>query len=59
MLSDNALAVLKRRYLRKGPDGQPAETVEQMFRRVAFHVAAVEEEWGGDVAAIEARFYDL
>ena len=58
-LSDNALAVLKRRYLRKGPDGQPAETVEQMFRRVAAHVADVEEEWGGDVAAIEVRFYDL
>ncbi len=58
-LTENALAVLKRRYLRKGPDGQPVETVEQMFRRVASHVAAVDEEWGGDVAAAEAIFYDL
>ena len=58
-LTENALAVLKRRYLRKGPDGQPMETVEQMFQRVVFHVAAGEEKWGGDVAAMEGIFYDL
>ncbi len=58
-LTENALAVLKRRYLRRGPDGQPAETVEQVFQRVAFHVAAVEEEWGDDVAAVGGTFYDL
>ncbi len=58
-LTENALAVLKRRYLRKGPDGRPVETVEQMFHRVASHIASVEEEWGGDVAAAEAVFYDL
>ena len=58
-LTENALAVLKRRYLRRGPDGEPVETVEQMFHRVASHIAAVEGEWGGDVAAAEALFYDL
>jgi ribonucleoside-diphosphate reductase alpha chain len=58
-LTENALAVLERRYLRRGPDGEPVETVEQMFHRVASHIAAVEEKWGGDVAAAEARFYDL
>jgi ribonucleoside-diphosphate reductase alpha chain len=58
-LSENSMAVLKRRYLRKGPDGRPVETVEQMFRRVAGHVAAVEAAWGGDVAQAEAAFYDL
>jgi len=58
-LTENALAVLKRRYLRKGSDGQPVETVEQMFHRVVSHIAAVEEEWGGDVAAAEMAFYDL
>ena len=58
-LTENARAVLERRYLRKGPDGRPVETVEQMFHRVASHIAAVEEEWGGDVAAVEAAFYDL
>jgi ribonucleoside-diphosphate reductase alpha chain len=51
--------VLKRRYLRKGPDGRPVETVEQVFHRVASHIAAVEAEWDGDTAAAETEFYDL
>jgi len=58
-LSENAFAVLRRRYLRKGPDGESVETVEQMFHRVASHIAAVEERWGVDVAKTEAVFYDL
>ena len=58
-LSQNALEVLRRRYLRKGPDGQPVETVEQMFQRVAHHIAAAEAEWGGDVGEAEERFFDL
>ncbi|MCP4537986.1 MAG: adenosylcobalamin-dependent ribonucleoside-diphosphate reductase [Chloroflexi bacterium] len=58
-LTENALAILERRYLRKKADVQSAETVEQMFHRVTFHVAAVEVEWGGDVEATESIFYDL
>lgn len=58
-LSQQAITVLERRYLRKGPDGHPAETVEQMFRRVTSYVAAVEAEWNGDVRAVDAAFYDL
>ncbi|RME35333.1 MAG: ribonucleoside reductase class II, partial [Thermoflexia bacterium] len=58
-LSPNALEVLRRRYLRKGPDGKPLETVEEMFRRVAHHIALAEETWGGDVGAVEEAFYDL
>ncbi len=58
-LTENALAVLERRYLRKGPDGRPAETVEQMFHRVTSHIAAVEEKWNGDGGATEKAFYDL
>lgn len=58
-LSPNALEVLRRRYLRRGPDGKPAEMVEEMFRRVAHHVAAVETAWKGDVQAAEEIFYDL
>jgi adenosylcobalamin-dependent ribonucleoside-diphosphate reductase len=58
-LTENARAVLTRRYLRKGPDGKPVESIEQMFRRVAHHVALAEQEWGGDVAAAEEAFYDL
>jgi ribonucleoside-diphosphate reductase alpha chain len=58
-LAENAQAVLRRRYLRKGPDGRPAETVEQMFRRVVSHIAAVEKERGGDVAEAEVTFHEL
>jgi ribonucleoside-diphosphate reductase alpha chain len=58
-LPENSLAVLKRRYLRRGADGQPIETVEEMFRRVAHHIALVEAEHGGDVAATEDAFYKL
>ena len=58
-LPENSLAVLRRRYLRRGPDGQPVETVEEMFRRVAHHIALVEADHGGDVAATEDAFYRL
>ncbi|MFQ5905724.1 MAG: vitamin B12-dependent ribonucleotide reductase [bacterium] len=38
-LSQNALAVLKRRYLKKNDKGEIIETPEQMFRRVAKNIA--------------------
>ena len=50
-LDDNALTVLQRRYLRRDGNGQPAENVEEMFWRVASHVAAVESDLGGDAQA--------
>jgi ribonucleoside-diphosphate reductase alpha chain len=56
-LSENALAVLKRRYLRRGPDGKPVESVPDMFYRVASHVASVEDE--GSRAKIGGAFYEL
>ncbi len=58
-LSDNARTVLTKRYIRRGADGRPAETVEGMFWRVAYHVAEVESEWGGDVLATAKTFYEL
>ncbi len=58
-LSENGLAVLRRRYLRRGLDGKPIETVEEMFRRVAHHIALVEADHGGDVATTEDTFYRL
>ena len=47
-LTDNARQVLVKRYVRRGHDGKPAETVEEMFWRVAYHVAKVEEQWDAD-----------
>jgi ribonucleoside-diphosphate reductase alpha chain len=58
-LSDNARQVLVRRYVRRGDDGQPVETVEGMFWRVAYNIAAVEESWDGDVMTRAAAFYEL
>lgn len=58
-LTENGRAVLRRRYLRKGPDGKPVESVEEMFRRVAHHVALPDEAHGEDVAATEEKFYRL
>lgn len=58
-LSENALKVFRRRYVRRGPDGEPVETVEGVFRRVASHVAAVEDNPGGDSREAEALFFDL
>lgn len=58
-LTENARQVLERRYVRRGPDGKPAETIDEMFWRVAFHVAAVEDTWNGDIMARAKEFYDL
>ena len=45
-LTENAYKVFVRRYVRKGPDGNPVETVEETFWRVAYHVARAESEFG-------------
>ncbi|MCF6278481.1 MAG: ribonucleoside-diphosphate reductase, adenosylcobalamin-dependent, partial [Anaerolineales bacterium] len=58
-LTDNSKQVLMRRYLRRGEDGQPVETIEEMFWRVAWHVAKAEEKWGKDVMAQAQDFYHL
>ena len=58
-LSDNAHQVLIRRYVRRGSNGEPVETVEEMFWRVAYHVAKVEEVWIGDVMSRAFDYYEL
>ncbi len=61
VLSDNAERVLTRRYLKKDGDGKVVETPEQMFRRVARHIAKAEEKYGDaeHVQRIEEKFFDL
>lgn len=58
-LTDNARQVLERRYVRRRSDGKPAETVEDMFWRVAFHVAKAEEQWNGNAIERAKEFYTL
>ncbi len=58
-LTDNARQVLLRRYVRRGEDGQPVETVEDMFWRVAYNIAVVEGAWDGEVMERARDFYLL
>jgi ribonucleoside-diphosphate reductase alpha chain len=58
-LTENARQVLVRRYVRKGGDGLPVETVEDMFWRVAYHVAKAEEKFGGKVLDFARQYYSL
>ncbi|MBC2698423.1 MAG: adenosylcobalamin-dependent ribonucleoside-diphosphate reductase [ANME-2 cluster archaeon] len=57
-LSDNALKVLRRRYLLKDEHSQVTETPEQMFSRVAGYVASADERYR-DTAGSEQEFYSV
>jgi ribonucleoside-diphosphate reductase alpha chain len=58
-LADNARTVLKKRYVRRLPGGEPGETIDEMFWRIAYHVAAPEIEYEGDQLELARQFYDL
>ncbi len=58
-LTENARQVLVRRYVRRDRNGQPVESVEEMFWRVSYHVAAVEAQWDEDVLQRARQFYEL
>ncbi len=61
-LSENALMVLQKRYLKTDENGNVIETPEDMFRRVARHVAMAEEKYGATpelVKKIEMVFYKM
>jgi ribonucleoside-diphosphate reductase alpha chain len=58
-LTENARQVLVRRYVRRGDDGKPAESVEEMFWRVAYHIANVEEAWQSDINSRAREYYHL
>lgn len=57
-LSPNARTVLESRYLLRDENGRPSETPENMFRRVASHLAAAEASWDSDPAYWTERFYE-
>ncbi len=58
-LSENSRQVLSRRYLRRDEEGNPIETAEEMFWRVAYHVAKAEENRDQDVQERAGQFYTL
>ena len=61
-LSENAIKVLERRYLKKDDKGKILETPRQMVQRVAKAIAVAERSYGvtGDeLQGIEKKFYDM
>ena len=58
-LSDNALRVLQRRYLTKNEKGEIIESPQDLFRRVAKHVASAELRYDpeADISVWEEAFY--
>ncbi len=62
ILTGNAIKVLEKRYLKKGEDGSPVETPEEMFRRVAENIAQAETNYGmskEEALAVSRGFYDM
>src|SRR3990170_3224294 len=59
-LTQNALVVLQRRYLKKDEKGRVIETPEEMFRRVSQNIAAAETLYNprADVKKIEDDFFE-
>ncbi len=60
-LTNNALVVLARRYLKKDEQGRIVETPEEMFRRVARTIAQADLMYdeNADVDALAEVFYEL
>jgi len=60
-LSNNALRVLERRYLTKDGEGNVIETPQELFRRVAKHIASAELHYDdkADVLFWEEAFLQL
>ena len=58
-LTSNSHEVLKRRYIRHDDTGNPIETENEMFWRVAYHIAKVEESYGTDVIGLAKEFYTM
>ncbi len=61
-LSENALRVLEKRYLKKDDQGRVIETPRELFARVAWNLAQAEANYGADQTRVEEtarRFYRI
>src|SRR5438093_12478095 len=52
-LSENALRVLVKRYLKKDDKGRVIEAPKELFARVAWNLAQAEGNYGADEARVE------
>ncbi len=60
-LTQNALTVLEKRYLKRDPQGKVTETAEELFRRVARNIAQADLLYHpkGDLNQTEEAFYSM
>ena len=60
-LTQNAMIVLKKRYLRKDTEGNVAETPEELFKRVSKNIAQADRLYHPeiDLLPVEDEFYSL
>lgn len=61
-ISDNAMEVLKRRYLAKDKDGKIIESVDEMWHRIAHAIAEADRNYGASddqVHETENQFYEM
>jgi ribonucleoside-diphosphate reductase alpha chain len=60
-LTDNAIKVLERRYLKKDEAGNPIEKPKDMFTRVAENIASADSVYDNDadVKSVTAEFYTI
>ncbi|MDD5136254.1 MAG: vitamin B12-dependent ribonucleotide reductase, partial [Candidatus Omnitrophica bacterium] len=61
-LSENAIKVLEKRYLKKDADDKVVETPADMFRRVAKNIATADSYYGktgAEIAETEEDFYEM
>lgn len=61
-LSENAVKVLEKRYLKRDSEGNCTEGPADMFRRVASSIAVAELQYGktqADVDALSDKFYNM
>ena len=61
-LSDNAVEILAKRYLKKDVESNPTEKPETMFERVADYIATADQQYGKsdeEVKKTAVEFYNL
>lgn len=60
-LTQNAITVLRKRYLKRNEKGEVVETPEEMFERVARHIASAEKIYNkqANVEEWAEKFYEL